>query len=200
MELSKVKLSEAEIQLAQNQDFILTKNVLIGKIYSLFGEISQVQQQQAAQYGLDKTAAFLAGPKISRGEKHDGFPWVILDYPRHFAEADWLAQRVFFWWGHYFTVSVVAKGKFGKRLAEGLESGPPPTPVNYWAGIPADIWNQSLPQPGLTQMPATSACRVRKLEKDEILKMAVCLPLPGWQQLAALATSWSKWLYGLMSP
>ena len=54
-------------------------------------------------------------PKISRGEKYKGLPWVMLDYPRVFGREDVFAIRTMFWWGHAFSVTLHLKGEW-KRL------------------------------------------------------------------------------------
>ena len=41
MNPAKIRLSEHELQLIQNADLLLTKNKIIGKVYDLFGELSE---------------------------------------------------------------------------------------------------------------------------------------------------------------
>ena len=51
-------------------------------------------------------------PKISKGEKYKGLPWVMLDYPRIFGKEDIMAIGTRFWWGHYFSVTLHLKGGY----------------------------------------------------------------------------------------
>jgi hypothetical protein len=53
-----------------------------------------------------------ATPKISKGENYKGLPYMVLDYPRAFGREDVFAIRTFFWWGHYFSVTLHLKGRY----------------------------------------------------------------------------------------
>jgi hypothetical protein len=131
MDESKIRLSEEEWQLVQNSAWILTKHAVIGKVYDLFGRLSQQLQSSLGQsHGLP-ASVLRHGPKISKGEQYERMPWVVLDYPRCFGKEDVFAIRTFFWWGHYFSCTLHLKGiyaqEFGptirKRAAAGKLDG-----------------------------------------------------------------------------
>ncbi len=52
--------------------------------------------------------------KISQGENYLGYPYVILDFPKMFNQQNVFTFRVIFWFGHYFTCSLVAGGEISK--------------------------------------------------------------------------------------
>lgn len=110
---SKIQLSEEEMQLVNNSHWILTKHGIIEKVVRLLGAVSQQMQMglQEHHYTLPEEVLQTA-PKISKGEKYGGLPYVVLDYPRFFLREHVLAIRSFFWWGKYFTVTLHLKGKF----------------------------------------------------------------------------------------
>ena len=81
MEVSKIQLSEAETELMQNAEIILTKNRVMQKMKSLLEEVQEQQLIFARTY-LKHHQEFIVSPKISRGENYLGLPWLILDYPR----------------------------------------------------------------------------------------------------------------------
>ena len=113
MDTSKIQLSADEMQLVSNSDWILTKHRIIEKIYLLFGHLSdQMQVYLAERKQLLPPELFQLPPKISRGEQYEALPYVVLDYPRVFSKEDVFAVRSFFWWGHYFSVTLHLKGKF----------------------------------------------------------------------------------------
>ena len=111
--MSKIHLSPEELQLVQNAQMLLTKNTIIEKVYALFGELASALQQSSI-YTTNNLPAELVnlGPKISRGEKYKGLPYVMLDFPRCFGKEDIFAVRTFFWWGNYFSVTLHLKGKY----------------------------------------------------------------------------------------
>ena len=54
--------------------------------------------------------------KISRGENYKGFPWIVLDYPKHFSKESILVCRTIFWWGNDISFTLLLQGKaFEKR-------------------------------------------------------------------------------------
>ncbi len=111
--MTKIHLSEDELQLVQNAQLLLTKNTIIEKVYALFGELaSELQQSSIYKTNNLPTELLTLGPKISRGEKYKGLPYVMLDYPRCFGKEDIFAVRTFFWWGNYFSVTLHLKGKY----------------------------------------------------------------------------------------
>jgi hypothetical protein len=64
----------------------------------------------------------LRSPKISKGEQYEGLPWVMLDYPRHYTQADAFGIRSFFWWGHGFSITLQLTGKFIDKYAAAIEN------------------------------------------------------------------------------
>jgi hypothetical protein len=106
---AKIHLSSTEMELVQNADWLLTKNNIIEKVYLLLGDVAE-------QVRMDLEP----GPKISRGENYLGLPWVMLDYPRLFGKSDTLAVRVFFWWGHYFSITLHVKGTYFDQCKQNI--------------------------------------------------------------------------------
>ncbi len=123
MNSSKIHLSPEELQLVQNAQLLLTKNTIIEKVYALFGELASALQQSSI-YSTNNLPAelFTLGPKISRGEKYKGLPYVMLDYPRCFGKEDIFAVRTFFWWGNFFSVTLHLKGKYQQLFIPYLQN------------------------------------------------------------------------------
>jgi len=120
--LSKIHLSPEELQLVQNAGLLLTKNTIIEKVYALFGELSSELQQSSIYTTNNLPSEILnMGPKISRGEKYKGLPYVMLDYPRCFGKEDIFAVRTFFWWGNFFSVTLHLKGKYQQLFIPSLQ-------------------------------------------------------------------------------
>lgn len=110
---TKITLSDKELQLVCDTGWILTKHAIIQKVYALYGEtlpaLEKIIQQQTEYLS---PVVLMQSPKISKGENYKLLPYVMLDYPRCFGKEDVLAVRTFFWWGHYFSVSLQLAGVF----------------------------------------------------------------------------------------
>ena len=79
-EKAKVSLSAFEYQLVTDESFILTKNTIIQKVYTLFGNLSD------DYHALLLRIPDSPSPKISKGENYKGLPYVMLDHPRIFSQ------------------------------------------------------------------------------------------------------------------
>jgi len=121
MQASKLMFSEEELRRVENSEWILTKNSIIKKMMIVFGELSESYKQLVEQYqSALPQEVFQLSPKISKGEQHQGLPYIMLDYPRVFTKDDVFAIRTFFWWGNYFSLTLHLKGKFLDQLYDGI--------------------------------------------------------------------------------
>jgi hypothetical protein len=117
MNKTKIQLSAEEMKLVQNAEWILTKNRVIEKVYTLFGELAAGMQAYISAHAEELPEMVVAStPKISKGEQYEGLPYVMLDYPRCFGKEEILAVRTFFWWGNYFSSTLHVKGAVAKNL------------------------------------------------------------------------------------
>lgn len=117
---TNVSLSAFELKLVCNAGWILTKNGIIEKVYHLFGLLATAYRPllQATSLPVEVKAT---DPKIARGEKYEGLPWVMLDYPRHFTREHSFAIRTFFWWGHFFSITLHLSGTYLRQYRFSLE-------------------------------------------------------------------------------
>ena len=134
MSTAKVTLSTKELELVTNTEWILTKNQVIQKAYALFGIMGDNYQHAIKQFNLYQSDEVLVrSPKIARGENYQGLPWVMLDFPRYYVNADMLGIRSFFWWGNVFSISLILGGKFLQHYAPTLEKNlKDPILANDW--------------------------------------------------------------------
>ena len=117
MKSAKIRLSEEEQNLVMNGDWILTKNRVLDQISSFLAELQLSQSKLISQQaGLPEE--LLAIPaKLTKGENYLGLPYRVLDYPRLFGQEDIFAIRTLFWWGHYFTVSLLLGGEWKRKIS-----------------------------------------------------------------------------------
>lgn len=173
--------SDAELQMACNQEVILTKNRIIEKVYDQFGAFGRnlYDLLEPVQKVFPEETGVM--PKISKGELYRGLPWVMLDYPRWFNhQKGHLAIRVMFWWGNYFVVQLQVSGIYLppviKKSEEWIRNGKI-SGAGWWMGFPDDPWNFAVPQEGLMQPP--TFLEEFPFTKSGIFKIMKIEPLDG---------------------
>ncbi len=108
---AKIHLSKYETEVVLDTEWILTKQAIIEKIYSFFGEMHEIYKAISI-----KEKKFLTGSgiikngKISKGENYLGLPYVMLDYPALFEKGNIIAIRTMFWWGNFFSITLHISG------------------------------------------------------------------------------------------
>jgi hypothetical protein len=171
-------LSAKELELVTNPNIILTKNAIIGKVYDLFGQLSEQYKEQ-----LQTTDLGHLHPKIARGENYQGLPWVMLDYPRRFLKTDTLAIRSFFWWGHFFSITLQIAGTTKDRmLPQLLVSLATEDWTDWYIGIGIDEWRHDF-EPD-NYVPITNIDWRTELPKQTVIKLATKIPLQAWDNLS----------------
>jgi hypothetical protein len=122
MDEANVTLSQTELEMLKNEGFILTKNEITRKIQAMLAAMIPGQQQflqpLVAHYPLLNTAT----PKISKGEKYKGLPYLVLDYPRIFDKENILAIRTMCYWGNFFSTTLHLSGIYLDGFREKLVS------------------------------------------------------------------------------
>ncbi|GIS84140.1 MAG: hypothetical protein CM1200mP16_04400 [Nitrospina sp.] len=80
--------------------------------------------------------------QIARGENHNGFPYLSLDYPQNFSQKkEMLTMRTLFWWGHYLGFSFILKGeKLSIYLERLIENCHKKSYKNIYVSIAPDPW------------------------------------------------------------
>ncbi len=179
MEAPKVILSEAERLLIRDANIILTKNSSIEKISNQFGLAASVYQQQCESLKVKYPELFNIHPKISKGEKHNGLPWIMLDYPRSFdKETGQFAIRTFFWWGNFFSIQLQVSKYYLPFFVKAL----PNWQVNkteWMTGFTNDAWDMQLPNPLWRNIENSNIPDTNN--ETFVLKLAKKIPIELWE-------------------
>ncbi len=188
VEAAKITLSDKELELVCNTDWIFTKHIIIKKVVQLFGDIVPVLENE-----LEQAQAFLPHEiftkraKISKGENHQLLPYVMLDYPRYFNKNDILAIRTFFWWGNFFSITLQLAGKCKVEMEQRLQdSFNYFQQNNYCICINDTQWehdfssNNYLPVTEMAQEHFSAT-----LSRKPFVKLAKKIPLQSWQTVPA---------------
>ncbi|MBC8047336.1 MAG: hypothetical protein H7Y00_11115 [Fimbriimonadaceae bacterium] len=105
-----------EKEILYDTEIFPLKRTATEKLYSIFGNLSTalkdtpIHKQFVFPPGTDTTTG-----KISKGENHLGYPYVILDFPKLFDKENLFAYRSMFWFGHYFSFSLLIGGDIMKQ-------------------------------------------------------------------------------------
>ena len=182
MNVAKIQLSTEELSLVQNADWLLTKNTIIEKVYTLFGDISR--QALTRFSGVREPEVLIPSPKISRGENYGGLPWVMLDYPRLFNRQDTFAIRTMFWWGHFFSVTLHLKGRYKQQYQQNLLTNLPVLASRqFYLCVSGDEWRHEFEEDNykpLTQLNSSSVEEI--LLANDFCKLSAKISLPQWNR------------------
>lgn len=181
MNAAKIQLSEDELQLVSNANFILTKNRIIQKVYGLFGALASDYRNRPFNNVPSQVTGI--APKISRGEQYGGLPYVMLDYPRYFTKEDIFAIRTMFWWGNHFSITLHLKGSFKSQLEDKIIEGDRfPDREKWHVQLSGDEW-QHHPTADSHRLLASFRSKEEAkadIKKSGFLKISYYIPIQEW--------------------
>lgn len=179
----QLSLSAGELELVCNKDWILTKQIIIDKVYLLFGALAQKMQQHVLIHNASLTADVTEiSPKIARGENYKGLPYVMLDYPRHFKKAATVSIRTFFWWGNFFSISLHLSGKYKENALPILKSNFELLQAQgYYLCIHSNPWEHYYEEDNYRALKNYSAAEFAAvIQQMDFVKIALPIPLAQW--------------------
>ena len=182
-EKTKITLSSAELELVCNKEWILTKHIIIEKVYQLFGTLALAMQQHIQQNKeLLPEEATARNPKISRGENYRSLPYVMLDYPCHFTKASTLAIRTLFWWGNFFSINLHLSGACKEKAAHAMKANfVALQQKGYSVCIHTDPWQHHFEEDNyVTLENYTAADFATILHREPFMKIAKLISLQQW--------------------
>lgn len=93
------------------------------KLYALFEQLKNLLKDTSIhrEFNFPADCDTVTG-KISQGENHQAYPWVMLDFPKLFHKNRIFSFRTLFWYGHGFSNSIVVGGDCCETYIEKLLS------------------------------------------------------------------------------
>ena len=177
-------LSPKELELVNDSSWILTKNAVIGKVYTLFGDLSEVYRSELEKHPFITAQEIdLRSPKISKGEQYEGLPWVMLDHPRHFTTTDTFAIRSFFWWGKFCSITLQLSGIFCEKYGDAVQQYfdvHPASRKDWHIGIGNDAWQHHFEENNYQPLEKWTGQSFSELP---FIKLAKKISLQDWKQL-----------------
>jgi hypothetical protein len=181
MNYAKIHLSADELLLVKNAEWILTKNVIIGKVGSLFGALAEQLQEKIIKDRLPNQIVFNSA-KISKGENYNGLPYVMLDCPRLFTRQNIFSIRTFFWWGNYFSVTLHLKGEFQQMFTDSIRKNIGLLAENeFLLSVSGDQWEHDLRSSNYLLIRKMSVSDLNnRFAQPEFLKIGAKLDFSKW--------------------
>jgi hypothetical protein len=101
-----------EIQLLSNPKFFELKTDATEKLKSLMEQVREVYLLEIhPEKLLAPPETDFAKGQIAKGENYEGYPYVMLDFPKRFGKGEIFTYRTMFWYGHFFIFSFIVSGK-----------------------------------------------------------------------------------------
>ena len=186
-EKTKLILSEPELLIAQDTQWILTKSAIIQKLYIFFNA-----RMPFIKKIMDKQIVFLSPeinssvPKIFKGENYLQFPYVIMDYPAVFQKENIFALRTMFWWGNFFSVTLhlsgVYKKKYGSKILKQLQT----TPQQFYVCMNENEWQHHFEADNYLAANEISNINIGEIIKKPFIKVALKYNLQQWNNMHQL--------------
>lgn len=148
-----------------------------GRLQTLYEHLRARPPQDSPNFPVPWWAK---GGKISRGENYHGLPYLVLDYPRHFARPDVAAVRTLFWWGHGYSQTLHLQGAPLDHLrAPLLRHLGTIRASNCWVGVHPSPWEHHYgPDNYRPAAHFTTAALDEHLRTHPFVKLHARLPLP----------------------
>lgn len=183
---TNVKLSKNELLLVCDEQFILTKNNIIDKVYKLFGALSIEFANELSKYNILEPEVLLYTPKIYKGEQYNALPYVMLDHPRYFNKKDTFSIRCFFWWGNFFSITLHLGGRYINlyvpRIVASLQDHK--TMSNWYYCINETQWQHNFEAINYTTLTIEALQTINELSSQKgFFKMAKKIPLQQWDDV-----------------
>ncbi len=188
-DISKLTLSDEEQQLVNNSDWILTKHLIIGKVYLLFGNLAAVMKKAVEDGNHQLPAEVIQSTaKISKGENYLKLPYVMLDYPRCFDGENIFAVRTMFWWGNFFSMTLQLSGGYKKMFAEHIYNNQTRLiQNNFFLCINEDEWQHHFEENNYRAVKQFDAKEFNRVIKEKnFIKLSVKFALDEWKNVPRL--------------
>ncbi|HMK05070.1 MAG TPA: hypothetical protein VK489_12790 [Ferruginibacter sp.] len=187
-DISKLTLSDEEQQLVNNSNWILTKRVIVEKVYHLFGNLSAVIGSAVEKETWLPLPVVRSTGKISRGENYRLLPYVLLDHPRCFDTENIFAVRTMFWWGNFFSITLQLSGTYKKMFEDKLSKNIKGLRANeFYLCINEDQWQHNFDEDNYIAVnQLTDEETGSHIRQKPFIKLAVKLPLDRWNEMPVL--------------
>ncbi|MGB5007308.1 MAG: hypothetical protein WBO39_10250 [Ferruginibacter sp.] len=182
---SKLMLSDEELQLVNNREWILTKRIIIEKAMVLFGMVSHNMQAVIEKEKNWLPAAVVrSSPKIAKGENYLLLPYLLLDYPRCFEADNIFAVRTMFWWGNFFSITLHISGIYKNRFQQNIMDNLVSVKQDFFICVHESQWHHHFEEDNYKPLDQLKRHEINEIiAAKPFIKLAVHFPLPEWDHV-----------------
>ena len=182
-EEAKIHLSSLEMELVNNTEWIFTKQIIIDKVYHLFGQLNEEYKEVIAEEkGKLPVVIQKPGGKITKGENYNGLPYIILDFPATFSKENIFAVRTMFWWGNFFSISLHLSGEHYKQKLELPKSIAFLKEKDFFVCINQREWEHHFHTLNFIQAKELKEADLRHIAEKNFFKIAKRIGLADWEK------------------
>lgn len=194
-----LELTERELVIIQDQEFLLTKASALAKVYKILSttreELKKIVENSRL---IPEQRSMFKTSKISRGENYLGLPYQVLDYPAFFSRNDTFAYRTMFWWGNFFSATLHLEGQFlehfRKQILQRLDEL---VEMDLFICVGATPWEYHY---GKDNYQPLSIDHQKHIESCSFLKLSRKQSLENWKQLPEFSCQLLNQLNGILLP
>lgn len=182
---SKLMLSDEELQLVNNREWILTKRIIIEKAMVLFGMVSHNMQAviEKEKNWLPATVV-RSSPKIAKGENYLLLPYLLLDYPRCFETDNIFAVRTMFWWGNFFSITLHISGIYKDQFQQNIMDNLVSVKQDFFICVHESQWHHHFEEDNYKPLDLLKRHEINEIiAAKPFIKLAVHFPLPEWDHV-----------------
>ena len=199
---TKIMLSEQELEIVKDTNWILTKQEIIRKVYRLFN--NQIPAINTCLYDISSVfpEAFKYGlPRISKGENYNEYPYVMLDYPASFSKEKIFALRTMFWWGHFFSITLHLSGEYKDWYEERICSRLIQSEgSDFFVCVNEDQWQHHFEASNYRELNQLGDAGLAYVfQEKDFLKIAIKIDLANWNDIDSLLEAAYKKMIQLLS-
>lgn len=181
---AKIHLSALETELVNNTEWIFTKQLIIEKVYHLFGDLHDEYKSIIAESkGALPKALLRPGSKITKGENYKRLPYIILDYPALFGKENIFAIRTMFWWGNFFSISLHLSGDSLTLSKDFFLALKFLSQKNFFICINEKEWEHDFHSSNYIKIGDLDETQIAAIKKKEFIKVATKIELSKWDKV-----------------
>lgn len=186
---AKIRLSAFEIELVTNTEWIFAKQLIIEKVYHLFGRLNEDFKKIIGEEKIFFIPELQKkNGKISKGENYKGLPYIILDYPALFSKENIFAVRTLFWWGNYFSISLHLSGKYLQHLRQSQSVFSFLQDNDFSVCINENEWQHDFEESNYVNISKLNLEEINKIFEKPFFKIAQKIDLQEWDKAEIFLT------------
>ncbi len=193
-------LNATEMELVQNAEVLLTKQIIMDKAAQLLAQLQEsIHKSSFHQDFPFPTGTLNKRAKISKGEKYQLLPYLVLDFPRAFSHASTFSFRSLFWWGNAFSFTLHLGGESLQQYQANILAQLTKLPPDTYCCVADTPWEYHYQPTNYQLLQELNTAQITThLEKYRFLKLSRKLPLSEWAKVVEYGQETYELLLGVL--